>query len=211
MFCLITSSKLSPQWFEFSLKWRWRWWDWIQAIFLNIFYFNSKTFLPITKSLVFKSKCWFCFCVGVASVLLGKIKLKFSLFFKSNIFCLVKFIYSEKATKFWEIFTLLLSYVVLVKSKVKISQNFVAFSEYMNFIFLFIVIMRKYGKAISCFRKRQSQNVLSSRFPNLVLLHISFKAYDSPQSGAISCFRKLLCFNCRTYFQSFLILVKRIL
>ena len=39
-------------------------------------------------------------------------------------------IYSEKATKFYEIFTLLLSYVVPVKSKVKISQNFVAFSEY---------------------------------------------------------------------------------
>ena len=46
---------------------------------------------------------------------------------------IVKFIYSEKAAKFCEIFTLLLSYVVLVKSKVKISQNFVAFSEYMNF------------------------------------------------------------------------------
>ena len=45
----------------------------------------------------------------------------------------VKFIYSEKTTKFFEIFTLLLSYVVPVKSKVKISQNFVAFSEYMNF------------------------------------------------------------------------------
>ena len=45
----------------------------------------------------------------------------------------LKFIYSEKATKFCKIFTLLLSYVVPVKSKVKISQNFVAFSEYMNF------------------------------------------------------------------------------
>ena len=45
----------------------------------------------------------------------------------------LKFIYSEKATKFCEIFTLLLSYVVPVKSKVKISQNFVAFSEYINF------------------------------------------------------------------------------
>ena len=45
----------------------------------------------------------------------------------------LKFIYSEKAAKFCEIFTLLLSYVVPVKSKVKISQNFVAFSEYMNF------------------------------------------------------------------------------
>ena len=45
----------------------------------------------------------------------------------------LKFIYSEKATKFCEIFTLLLSYVVPVKSKVNISQNFVTFSEYMNF------------------------------------------------------------------------------
>ena len=41
--------------------------------------------------------------------------------------------YSEKATKFCEIFTLLFSYVVPVKSKVNVSQNFVAFSEYMNF------------------------------------------------------------------------------
>jgi hypothetical protein len=46
---------------------------------------------------------------------------------------LIKFIYSEKATKFCKIFTLLLPYVVPVKSKVKISQSFVAFSEYMNF------------------------------------------------------------------------------
>ena len=42
----------------------------------------------------------------------------------------VKFIYSEKATKLCE--TLLLSYVVPVKSKVKILQNFVAFSECIN-------------------------------------------------------------------------------
>ena len=40
--------------------------------------------------------------------------------------------YSEKATKFCKISTLLLSYVVPVKSKVKISQNFAAFSEYMK-------------------------------------------------------------------------------
>ena len=46
---------------------------------------------------------------------------------------MLKFIYSEKATKVCEIFTLLLSYGVPVKSKVKISQNFVIFSEYMNF------------------------------------------------------------------------------
>ena len=47
---------------------------------------------------------------------------------------LVKFIYSEKATIFCEIFTIDLSYAVTVKSTVEISQNFVAFSEYMNFI-----------------------------------------------------------------------------
>ena len=46
---------------------------------------------------------------------------------------LVKFIYSEKATKFCEIFPLLLSTVHTDKSKGKISQHFVAFSEYMNF------------------------------------------------------------------------------
>ena len=44
---------------------------------------------------------------------------------------LLKFIYSEKATKVSEIFTLLLSHVV--PSKVTISQNFMAFSEYINF------------------------------------------------------------------------------
>ena len=45
----------------------------------------------------------------------------------------LKFIYSEKATKFCEISTIDLSYVVPVKSTVEISQNFVVFSEYMNF------------------------------------------------------------------------------
>ena len=46
----------------------------------------------------------------------------------------VKFIYSEKATKFCEISTKYLSYVLPVKELVEILQNFVAFSEYMNFI-----------------------------------------------------------------------------
>ena len=35
----------------------------------------------------------------------------------------------------YKLSTLLLSYVVPVKHKVKISQNFVAFSEHMNFTF----------------------------------------------------------------------------
>ena len=46
---------------------------------------------------------------------------------------LLKFIYSEKAAKFCKISTVDLSYVVPVKSTVEISENFVAFSEYMNF------------------------------------------------------------------------------
>ena len=45
----------------------------------------------------------------------------------------IESIYSEKATKFCEIFTLLMTVCTAVKSKVKILQNFVAFSEYMNF------------------------------------------------------------------------------
>ena len=46
---------------------------------------------------------------------------------------LLKFIYSEKATKFCEISIVDLPYVVTVKSTVEILQNFEAFSEYMNF------------------------------------------------------------------------------
>ena len=45
----------------------------------------------------------------------------------------LKFIYSEKAKKFGEIFTLLLTVCTVVKSKVKILQNVLAFSEYTNF------------------------------------------------------------------------------
>ena len=46
---------------------------------------------------------------------------------------LVRFIYSEKDTNFYKISTVDLSNVVTVKSTVKISRKFVAFSEYMNF------------------------------------------------------------------------------
>ena len=45
----------------------------------------------------------------------------------------IEFIYSEKAIKFCEISTLLLPYVVPVKSKVDNLQNFVAFSEHISF------------------------------------------------------------------------------
>ena len=64
-------------------------------------------------------------------------KVKYSMYWKKkkNQYlpeCL-KFTYSEKATKLCEIFSLLLNVCTVLKSKVKISQNFVAFSEYMNF------------------------------------------------------------------------------
>ena len=49
-------------------------------------------------------------------------------FWKKATFCKIKFVYSENATKFCEISTLFLSSVVPVKSKVKILQNFAAFS-----------------------------------------------------------------------------------
>ena len=46
---------------------------------------------------------------------------------------MLKFIYSEKATTFCVFSTVDLSNVVPVKSTEEISQNVVAFSEYMNF------------------------------------------------------------------------------
>ena len=49
-----------------------------------------------------------------------------------NVPCL-KFKYFEKATEFCKISTVDLSYVVIVKSTLEITQHFVAFSEFMNF------------------------------------------------------------------------------
>ena len=66
-----------------------------------------------------------------SQVMLDLRNVKFAIFDPSSHFVVFfKFISSEKATKFCEIFTLLLSYV----KKVKILQNFWAFSEYRNFI-----------------------------------------------------------------------------
>ena len=86
----------------------------------------------------------------------------------------VKFIYSEKATKFCEIFTLLLS---VVKSKVKISQNFVAFSEYMNFINEIKLPNDILGKNLHCINSADSSSTTEVKLPNLSLIrHIIF--YD---------------------------------
>ena len=56
---------------------------------------------------------------------------------------IVKFIYSEKATKFYKIFTLLLSIFTVGKSKEQISQNFKAFSEHTNFTFIIEYIIHQ--------------------------------------------------------------------
>ena len=73
--------------------------------------------------------CWFLL---LSSWSLWEIQ--FDVWKISGLFSLIiKFIYIEKATQFCEIFILLLTVCTVVKSKVKISQNFVAFSEYMNF------------------------------------------------------------------------------
>ena len=50
----------------------------------------------------------------------------------------LKFIYSEKATYFCEIWTVDFSYVITVKSMVEMSQNFMAFSEYINFTCVYL-------------------------------------------------------------------------
>ena len=52
----------------------------------------------------------------------------------------LKFIYSEKATKFCQISTLLLSVCTVDQCNVEIWQNFVAISEYMSFKELSFVI-----------------------------------------------------------------------
>ena len=72
--------------------------------------------------------------------------------------------YSEKSTKFRKIFLLLLTVCTVVKSKGKISQNFVAFSEYMNFN------SGTYAKDLFIFLHGLSQVVL--------FLYVSFSQFN---------------------------------
>ena len=67
-------------------------------------------------------------------------------------FCLdfLKFIYSEKATKFCEISTVDLTDTTQDKSTVEISQKFLAFSEYMNFNILISLV--GYGDALGSYK-----------------------------------------------------------
>ena len=63
---------------------------------------------------------------------------------------MIKSIYYGKATKFCEIFTLLLTFTTHYKSKVKIFQHFVAFSEYINFTKMILVLL--FEKIVSVFK-----------------------------------------------------------
>ena len=74
---------------------------------------------------------------GAYSLKLGQNYLIIEMYIQNMIFNFLiklKFIYSEKATKFCEISTMDLTVTTKDKSMVEISLTFVAFSEYMNFI-----------------------------------------------------------------------------
>ena len=94
----------------------------------------------------------------------------------------IKFIYSEKATKFCEIFTLLLPYVVPVKSKAKILQNFVAFSEYMNFNNSTIQIQR-YRQNWNSSNVRHQMMILITPIVSIVKIKWLFKPKKSQEIG----------------------------
>ena len=63
------------------------------------------------------------------TVLLSNSSIYLQAFGNKASFFELKFIYSEKATKFCKISTLLLSVCILNKSKMEVSQNFVVFSQ----------------------------------------------------------------------------------
>ena len=80
---------------------------------------SSHNFFPRSRSFLFCMKLWSY--------------RKRQQFHFSRFFQYVKFIYSDKATKFCEISTVDLTVTTQDKSTMEISQKCVAFSEYMNF------------------------------------------------------------------------------
>ena len=85
--------------------------------------------------LIWRSLFWSLINSGIRKIsLVQKHQMGFHKSLGIIVYWFLKFIYSEKGTKFCEISTLLLTGTTMDKSKVEISQNFVAFSEYMNFI-----------------------------------------------------------------------------
>ena len=105
-------------------------------------------------------------------------------------------IYSSKATKFCEIFPLLLTTVHTVKSKGKISQNFVAFSEYVNFKFQ---SLRKFGLILDIFyiyyfiggTKEKIQKTCQNQ-PKLYIVFFGVFPLVPPKNENKSCLNELL-------------------
>ena len=96
---------------------------------------------------------------------------------------LIKFKYSEKATKFCEISTLILSVCTVDKSNVEISQNFVAFLEYTNFNTLSSKIAVVWYSVHKVHRIKQP--ILNSEYVGSMLRNFWISLY-SLYSGCIS-------------------------
>ena len=102
---------------------------------------------------------------------------------------ILKFIYSEKATQFCKIFTLLLTGTTWDTSEVKISQNVVAFLEYMNFTSKKCQEIRRFCERFVAFSHAQYLNftkyshVLLNKLPDPYLISsLSGKHYMSDMS-----------------------------
>ena len=100
--------------------------------------YDERLFIKFPEKYKFRTccvqKCFFCFCFDIQNNIYTQhvLNLYFSCNSKNNLssYFGLKFIYSEKATKFCEISTNDLSCVLPVKYKlVEILQNFVAFLE----------------------------------------------------------------------------------
>ena len=101
----------------------------------------------------------------------------------------VKFIYSEKATQFCKIFTLLLTGTTWDTSKVTILQNVGAFLEYMNFTSKKCQEIRRFCERFVAFSHAQYLNftkyshVLLNKLPDPYLISsLSGKHYMSDMS-----------------------------
>ena len=91
---------------------------------------------------------------------------------------MLKFIYSEKATKFCEISTSDL--IVLIKSKVEISQNCVAFSEHKNFTLVlpewlfFWEVKQKANDTILCSLSWRPGNNMVTHLWQIDCFHVTY-------------------------------------
>ena len=120
---------------------KWIWW--------NLTYQNINSFLVFRWRSIMVKKLYFFFQKKVKWNISSYQNLShmLSLFWNESKMNheIVKFIHSEKSTKFCDISNTYLSYVLPVKWLVEILQNFVAFSEYMNFNFKLMTFDRHFG------------------------------------------------------------------